>query len=314
MIYDNHIPNNPINVQPFFSRGGTNDWHSWNKPHNCKFIHIFCLGSGGGGGSGQGSPTLTSRRGGHGGGAAAYVNALYTASFLPDTLYLQVAPGGSPGLGGTYSTGGGTGALSYVSIQPNTTAQNIIMQSGSGAAGGGAAGTLTGPVGSAGTVWAAAATNILLTGLIVPVAGQAGGLGQTTAPANDIAISGIVTGGAPGAGMNGGTSRQGGGILGTGSVPAVTGGEPGGTNLVTPTLPGGAGGSYYTVYPSTTTYAAKCLFFSGGSGGGSSDQGLGGEGGAGSFGSGGGGGGAGITNGGGNGGRGGDGLIIITCF
>ena len=312
MIYDNHIPDSPINVQVFHAQGSSTDWYSWNKPHNCKFIHIFCLGSGGGGGGGQGSSTGTARRGGGGGGSGAYVSGFYSAAFLPDTLYLQVASGGTPGTGGSSVSAGGAGRLSYVSIQPNTTAANIILQSGSVVALGGGAGNVTGAAGAGGTVWTAAATNILLTGLIVPVAGQIGIAGETTSPADPRSISGVVTGGAAGAGMNGGTAQQGGSITGTGSVSTIEGGLAGGS--ATSTTAGSAGSSYLTTYPSSTNYVATNLFFSGGSGGGSSDGGAGGEGGAAAFGSGGGGGGAGFTNLGGSGGKGGNGLIIITCF
>lgn len=312
MIYDNHLPDNAIDTQVFYPNVGTNDWYAWQKPHNCKFVHIMCLGSGGGGGGAQGGATATARRGGGGGGSAAVVNALYQASFLPDTLYLQVSEGGAGGNGGASVTAGSAGGLSYVSIQPNTTAQNIILQNGSAAAGGGGAGTVAGAAGTAGTIWTLAAGNILLGGLVVPVVGKIGGLGQTTPVPNDITISGLTTGGAPGAGMNGGTSQQGGDITGIGSIVTIAGGLAGGS--ATNTTPGGVGGSYMTLIPSNTNYVRQNLFFSGGSGGGSSDGGAGGAGGAGAYGSGGGGGGAGITSSGGAGGRGGDGLIIITCF
>ena len=311
MIYDNHLPNNVIKRQVFKS-GGSNDWQVWNKPHNCKFVHIFCLGGGGGGGGGHAAGAGTGRRGGGGGGSAAYVNALFPATYLPDTLYLQVGPGGAGGAGGV-GANGATGSLSYVSIQPNTTAANILLQSGSVAARGGVAGT-TNPStgGAASTIWVSASTNILIFGLIVPVVGQAGGTGIALTAATSITISGILTGGAPGAGTNGGTSLKGGDITGTGSVPTVLGGPAGGSS--TSTVAGGAGSTYVSCYPSdSTTYSVENFFLAGGSGGGSSDGGTGGAGGNAIYGGGGGGGGAGITNGAGPGGKGGDGLIIITC-
>ena len=313
MIYDNHLPTNVTNRQVFTAGGSTSDWQVWNKPHNCRFVHIFCLGGGGGGGGGQGAGTATARRGGGGGGSAAYTNALFPATYLPDTLYLQVGPGGAGGSGGTSVTNGATGSISYVSIQPNTTPANILIQSGSVAARGGIAGA-TNPStgGAAGTIWVEASTNILIFGLIVPVAGQAGGTGTAPGAPTDITISGILTGGGAGAGTNGATSIKGANITGTGSVPTIVGGPAGGSSGST--VAGGAGSTFLTCYPSAaTTYSVENFFLAGGSGGGSSDGGSGGAGGNAIYGGGGGGGGAGITNGSGPGGKGGDGLIIITC-
>lgn len=311
MIYDNHLPSSVTKRQVFTARGSTNDWQVWNKPHNCKFVHIFCLGGGGGGGSGQGAAVSTARRGGGGGGSGAYVNALFPATYLPDTIYLQVGPGG---VGGSSGNNGATGSISYVSIQPNTTAANILLQSGSVAARGGVSGA-TNPStgGAASTIWVEASTNILVFGLIVPVAGQAGGTGISLSAPTDTTISGILTGGAAGAGTNGATSIKGANITGTGSVPTIVGGPAGGSAGSTAT--GGAGSTFITCYPSeSTTYSIDNFFLAGGSGGGSSDGGAGGAGGNAIYGGGGGGGGAGITNNGGPGGKGGDGLIIITCI
>lgn len=311
MIYENHLPTNITNRQVFYAGGSA--WQTWNKPHNCRFVHIFCLGGGGGGGGGQGAGTGTSRRGGGGGGSSGYTNALFPATYLPDTLYLQVGQGGIGGGGGTTVTNGATGSLSYVSIQPNTTAANILVQSGNIAATGGIRGSVSPSTGGAGsTIWATTTANILIFGLVVPVAGQAGGTGVAPAAPTNTTISTIVTGGAAGASMNGATSRTGAQITGTGSIPTILGGEAGGSS--TSTVPGGPGGNFTSVFPdSESTYSTLNLFFGGGSGGGSSDGGSGGAGGNAAFGGGGGGGGAGITNGGGAGGKGGDGLIIITC-
>jgi len=312
MIYDNHLPDSATSVQVFHAQGEATDWYSWNKPHNCKFVHIFCLGGGGGGGSGSGAAAALSRRGGGGGGSSGFTTGFFSAAFLPDTIYLQVGKGGAGGSGGSSNTSGSAGPLSYVSISPTASVpQNILLQSGAAPAGPGVYGGGLGGGGAAGTIWTASATNILITGLIVPVAGQVGGTGQTNPTPTNITVAGLTTGGAPGAGL-GSIGQQGGSILGTGSVPTVIGGAAGGSS--NNTTPGGDGSSYYATYPSSTNYVTDNLFFSGGSGGGSSDGGVAGNGGAAAFGAGGGGGGCGITGFGGRGGRGGNGLIIITCF
>ena len=310
MIYDNHIPDNAINRQVFYANG-TNDWVTWTKPHNCKFIYIFCLGSGGGGGGGHGTSSGTARRGGNGGGSSSSTSGLFQASMLPDTLYFRIARGGAGGLGGTVGiTPGTVGGLTYVSIQPNITAANILMQSGTVAAAGGSAtagGTTLG-----GTVWGP--TNFILScyGLIVSSAGANGGIGQTTAASPPMPITKITTGGGAGAGCNSATSQTGAEITGVGSIVTVPGGFAGGSGAVV--APGGDGSTFMTINPGSMNYGNQNLFFAGGSGGGSSNFSNGGNGGNASYGSGGGGGGAGFTSLGGRGGNGGDGLIIVTCF
>ena len=69
--------------QVFYAKG-TTDYQIFNKPANCKFINIFCLGSGAGGGGGQGGAVATARRGGGGGGSAGYSIGFFSANQLPD--------------------------------------------------------------------------------------------------------------------------------------------------------------------------------------------------------------------------------------
>jgi hypothetical protein len=290
------------NVQTFYTKGSSNigDFQIWTKPLNAKFVNIFCLGSGAGGGGGQGNAVATTRRGGGGGGASGFSVGLFSASQLPDILYLLIPPGGTGGNGGVTPSNGTAGGISYVTLDSDTAALNILMASGAAAAGGGNAGTNGGTAGVSGTVWAGGILNNL--GLITTKAGQAGVIGQTTTtPALAITIANIVTGGAAGAGTNLATPINGGNITGIGFINSVLGGT--GNN---PGLDGSSG------YSSINTRLPT--FFTGGAGGGSSNSGSGGNGGYGSFGSGGGGGGAGFTSSGGRGGNGGDGLIIITAW
>jgi hypothetical protein len=302
------------NRQVFYANG-INSFYSWIKPQNCQFVHFFLIGGGGGGGGGQGAGTATARRGGGSGGSSAGMNALVPASYLPEILHIQVGGGGSAGIGGTTNSNGGAGTLSYVLVASDTgkTASNVLYQSGTAAAGGGASGLNGGTAGTAGTLWSET-TGIFSEFSLVPAFdGLPGVLGQTTPIPNSITISGITTPGAAGAGMNGGTAQAGGNVNAGGNIPTMTGGPAGGS--ATNTTPGGSGsGGYMSFNPNTNGYSTEPLVFLGGAGGGSSDGGPGGQGGHGAFGSGGGGGGAGITNQGGNGGRGGDGLVIITYW
>lgn len=299
-----NINDSSANNQVFYTKGNT-DWQTWIKPQNAKFISIFCLGSGGGGGAGQAGTGGATRRGGAGGGSGGLSIGLYSATQLPDTLFVQVGAGGIGGSGVT-GTNGGSGAISYTSIQSNTTNINILMQSSLAAAGGGNSGLNSGTAGIAATAWTGAILNDL--GLATSNAGQAGATGPAGTAGTNIAITLPITGGASGAGAT--TSIfSGGNITGAGFIDTITGGT-GNINL---NGTDGSGG-YTSFMPGLNSGVRQPTFFTGGAGGGSSNNVTGGAGGAGAYGCGGGGGGAGVTAQGGNGGRGGDGLVIITAW
>ena len=288
-------------------------WQTWQKPSGIKFIYFYVIGSGGAGGGGR-TGGFNSGGGGGGGGSSAISIGVYPAFMLPDILYVQVGKGPN---GAAAGSGAASGALSYVSIEPNTTAINIIMASGGTAAGGGGGGTNTGggggSVGSAGTVWSYTVNPLAKVGMITTIAGQAGSLGGTNLPAAGGNITPIipVTGGTGGGGVTtGGTPSNGGNIVGSGFLSTLSGGTGGN--------PPGAGTSgYCPIAPSPQSYSNQIMFFTGGTGGGASTNAAsvtGGTGGNASFGSGGGGGGASYSGTGGTGGRGGDGLVLITCW
>ena len=292
--------------QVFYTKGST-DWHIWQKPNNCKMVSILCIGGGGGGGGGQVGTGSTTRTGGAGGGGAGYSLGIFTASNLPATLYLSIGPGG---MGGTNGGAGSSGTLSYVSMEPNTTAINILLQSGNAAAGGGGGGVSGTFVGQAGTVWTGGIISDL--GFESVSAGQAGTAGTSSVLPTAVTISNIITGGAGGGGYTTASSwSAGGSITGSGFVPTISGGFGANNGF------GGNGSSgYKSLITNVNTQTRQPLFFTGGAGGGCSNNLGGGQGGNASFGSGGGGGGAGTTasNFSGRGGDGGDGLIIITCY
>lgn len=293
-----------LNTQVFTA--GSAQWQTWNKPNNAKMVYIFCIGGGSGGGGGR-TVANNSSPGGGGGASSSITTGLYSAFLLPDTLYLQV---GSGGLGGAANTAGSSGTLSYVSYRPDTTAINILLQSGDVApTGGGGAFSTTGvgAGGTGGTVWSwATAINGDL-GLVTSDPGQNGtaGTGLGASP-NNVTPTLIVTGGAGGGAVSAaGSGFNGGSILGSGFFNTIA---PGVVNAANDTIDGTGG---------YNTLLIKNLpdFFTGGSGGGSATTvgREGGTGGIGSYGSGGGGGGGTFNGTGGSGGKGGDGLIIITC-
>ena len=279
----------------------TGNWVTWEKPKNCKFIYILCIGGGGGGGGGL-SGTNTPRTGGGGGGNSGSANCLFMANTLPDTLYVFVGAGG---VGGVPNGNGGNGVVSKVSISRNDYApfiQNIVASSRQDAAagtGGSANGTRGG-------------SNTHITGFYLLrdlgfnslPAGSFGGTGGSNIGGNGVGITSTsyTCGGAGGGGSSSGnTDGSGGSIV---SYITLPGGLGGGTN-------NGASGLGITWFDENVS-PYNGVTFLGGAGGGANGLGTGGNGGDGDFGCGGGGGGAGLI--GGSGGKGGDGLVIIYAW
>lgn len=300
------IPNNSLKTQVFYQKGNT-DWQTWNKPKGAKMIYILCIGGGAGGGGGANGTVSTTRRGGGGGGSAGYTVGFYSASQLPDQLYVQPGPGGSAGAGGSTSATGGTGSISYVSVEPNTTAINVLLQSGNAAPSPGGAPGPGGAGGTAGTAWTGAVLDSL--GLVVAYAGQTGSGGATNFTPTSISINKITTAGAGGAGTNLSAVFDGGSITGGGFIPEI----PGGSGSASGQAGHGSGG-FSQINEVLKSTVRVPLTFTGGAGGGSSNSATGGVGGNGGYGCGGGGGGVGVTSAGGTGGAGGDGLVIIVSL
>ena len=279
------IIDNTANTQIFYTKGGS-DFQVWQKPANAKFVSIFIVGSGGGGGAGAANTAGSSKRGGGGGGASGYALGLFSASTLPDLLYLMVPKGGAGGSGSGVS--GGNGGLAYVAVRPDATDFNSIMESGTAAAFGG---TFGGNGGLGSTAWTGGVLNNL--GLVTATAGQAGANSALSVPGADITPTNITCGGPSGGNTSTTVPFIGGSVIGTGT---------------------GAAGSAGLCSGLLFKGSKEPLFFAAGSGGGASQGGQGGRGGDSSFGCGGAGGGAGLTGTPGAGGNGGDGLIIITTW
>lgn len=309
----NFVDNSTLN-QVFLANGSTaNDWQVWEKPKNCKIVNILAIGGGGGGGAGF-AVLSNGATGGGGGGSSAIARGTFMSCLIPDRLYIRV---GNGGLGGTNTVvvAATAGAISYVSIQPNTTAGNILIASGAAGAGAGGPGTagVGGAVGTAGSVFSQTNFYLSTLGIIQTLVGTAGTIGGTGgATLASFTLASIVSPGLGGAGFTlGGASDTAGNITGNGFVPTT----PGGTNGVG-AVGGNGGNGYSSVRPSISANNRLPFFNTGGAGGGSSTTTNGGNGGFGGIGSGGGGGGANNSgsNLGGNGGRGGDGIVIISAW
>ena len=314
MIDYSHLADISKNNQIFYcTSSGSTGWQSWNKPANAKFVQITVIGGGSGGGAGFGAG-INSAAGGGGGAASAMSLGFFPANLLPDKLYVSVGKGGVGGLGTSgRGSAGGAGEISYVCVLPNTTAANVLMQSGAAAATAGDSGTgsVGGAAGTAGTVWAANSVFSKLGSVSVRV-GQNGTQGGQLSVGVNVTADGPLTGGASGAYVTAGASAfSGGSIVFGGVIPTLLG------SATSATVVNGASGGFCFGLPNTNSFSNYAFLSSGGAGGGSSSAasaGHGGDGGNASFGSGGGGGGGAYNGTGGNGGRGGNGIIIITCL
>ncbi len=286
-----NIPGQQDNVKTFYT-AGTTAWQTWNKPRNCKFIWMMCVGGGAGGAGGLG---FTAGAGPAGGGSGGIVRSLFPANVLPDTLYIQPGPGGAGGIGQATGVFGSSGAgnKSFVSITPSSAiTMNIVCTSGNAAAAsaGGAA------VGAAETIATVTNAGLLSLGNFTAIAGQAGAWSGIGAASITPLVSTVTCGGAQG---SYGDTTTGGSINATSISPLIS---PGIGN--TAKLNGDNG-----------ILSQKPFFGLGGArGGGGNLGGNGGKGGDGAYGCGGGGGGSSGTGTGGNGGKGGDGLVIIATF
>ena len=283
-----NIPGQQDNIKIFYA-SGTNDWQTWIKPRNCKFVWMICIGGAAGGGGGQSGVANppTTYNGGGGGCSAAVTRALFPANVLPDILYIQPGPGGAGGTAGGGQSSGGN--RSFVSIVASSaTVMNLVCTSGLVAA----AGTLTNTGETAATT---AAAGLLSLGNFISVAGGASGGQVDVTP-----LSGTITS----VGTVGGSANS-------------TAGLSSNTILSTSFSPSLQGlGSTTTTNNGVSYISWKPFFTLGGCGGGGfgATAGNGGKGGDGGFGSGGGGGGAAFNGTGGVGGKGGDGLVIIATF
>ena len=274
----------------------TTSWQTWQKPKGCSWVYTLLIAAGGGGGRGAGNAATVASGGGGSGGTSR----LWLPSFLiPDTLYIRV---GSGGLGATTSANGTAGTQTYISIQANTTAENLVMTQAGGAGGTGAGGAGGGAAGAIGTATGGQFQGV---GLWVSVAGQIGSAGGAAANAagsnRSVGATGSITTGGSGGGNGTGA---GGNITAAGQWPQISGGV--GTT-------GGAGNHGFNQGKIIDfVNSGSPLIFSGGTGGGGHTNGAAGAGGNGGIGGGGGGGNSSQAGGtAGNGGNGGDGLVII---
>lgn len=263
--------------------GGNSVTKTWTKPRNCKFVYMIAIGAGGGGNGGttstQGTP----------GCAGSITRALYPASIIPDTLFVQVGRGGAGGaVGGSGAIGGPTRIYARGGNTLVTT--NLLIN---------ATGGQNGFNASAWTTTGAGVLALLTsTGSPNPVAVTPG----TNVTYSTAGVSAGVAGmclcqGTEGGRQVGPTSAMG--------IQAPLGDLiiPGG---IASTVGNGGDGN-------DGIFSLAPFYATGGTGGGGSSVAAGGNGGNGAYGCGGGGGAAGATAG-GRGGRGGDGLAIIIAI
>jgi len=169
-----------------------NNYYTWNKPQNAKWVCIIAQGGGGSGGA-AGANASTGSGGGMGGPSGQYSMAFFPSFMLPDTLYIAVGAGGklpAPAAG----AGSVNGCASFVSIDPllttTTACTSILVYSNGGdgvgtqlSAANGSTGAATTAGGGASSVLAAqprAAAGIWKANTAPSCAGGAGGSNSAT--------------------------------------------------------------------------------------------------------------------------------------
>ena len=304
----------------------TYDWVVWNKPKNCKFAYMVCVGGGGGGGGGRAVDGTNLAYGGNGGTSAGISKLLISTMFLPDVLYLKAGHGGLGGIGGQgiqNGDSGSNGGESFICVAPfdPPSSANTVLRAKGGVGGPGgtsaAAGTTVAntPITAQECHLSNFGINQFLGGGNATAGGiNAGATGPTTTnPPN------VISGGAGGGGVGATIAGTGGAVfLGTNSIFA----PDNGTSLVASTqgVENASNGLNYglnlNAYTTDVITSRFPLITTGGTGGTGNAGGANGTRGAcGGFGSGGGGGGG--VNGSaiaGNGGNGGPGLVMIVCI
>ena len=273
-----------------YSNGGyTNNFITWNKPMNARWIYMLAIGPGSDGKYGQGANS-----GGAGGGGGATTVAIYPAKFVPDVLYIMIPTGSNNSTNNTTTV-----ANTVIATYPDATKPGYLLVS---AAGGTTAGANS--YGYTSTNGGLAANN-----QTIPLAtawgffskqGPIGSSGTLTAGAvgiNTYTNNSVTAGGASGGYLaNGGNGTA--SLLMT-SVNTISVGSTA-TNTT----------AIVTGSPSMSLF--KPLVFAGGSGGAANTSSAG-AGNPGGIGSGGGGGGA-NSNVSGIGGAGGPGLAMIVVW
>jgi len=283
-----------VDRQTFYSTSGLT-WQTWTKPKGRSMAYMLIIGGGGGGGTGTQFFGFVNTQGGAGGGAGGITSLLVPFFLIPDTLYIQP---GTFGTGGPFENGGSAsgqpGAASYVSVYPNTNANNVLAQANGGGAG--FAVTTTPGVGGA-PILATSTTKPRYFSLcnVTSYAGQDGGGGSNTgnnssrtftSPWSSLVINSIATGGAGGGGGGdgyefGAAGGYGGSIIGgddlstflkdvNGGPAAAGAGGAGGDgyfNLKPWLSVGGAGSGGQVNYVSGGAIAGKANGYGSGGGG-----------------------------------------------
>lgn len=284
------------------------DWTPWIKPLGKSKCQIILIGAGGGGGNGVVGANSTAAGGG-GGGSGGMTIIEIPFAFIPNVLYVSV------GFGQTIA-----GVASYVSTQPNTTANHVLGIANGGGVGGNGAGATAGAAGSAGGIATNATMPLGWPFSKLALAGQAGIIGGTTVAGAALTLptTGLrCTGGTGGGGLPAAAATgTNGGSFTVPGTPSYFPAHPGGVGSATATNPADPGRSGYALSPNTVGF-----YNYGGTGGASTHgtatggglvQASGGNGGIGSGGGGMGGaltGSAAATKA-----SGGPGLVIITCY
>ena len=103
------LPNQESKLVQYFMSPGT---FTWEKPPGVSLVSITCVGPGSDGGTGGSAVQGIAKVGGFGGGSGAVTTGIFSASMLPDRLYI-------------YNPAGNSGGSTTVSIDSPSTSAGI---------------------------------------------------------------------------------------------------------------------------------------------------------------------------------------------
>lgn len=255
------LPNQESKLVQYFMSPGT---FTWEKPPGVSLVSITCVGPGSDGGAGASAVSGTAKLGGFGGGSGAVTTGIFSASMLPDTLYITNGAGNSGANTAVYidslSSGAGLtynwatlvraeGALASNTTPGIANANNNFNVLGTY----GFINSRTGSRGVAGTTGKGANQTSFATNTLWVTGGAAGGGGTTSATSANVeggsitsnttvAILNNIFNGVPGASLTN-TIQASGGFKSLKPLIIFTGGAggPGATTLSVAAYPGGDG-------------------------------------------------------------------------
>ena len=208
-------------------------WDIWTRPPGASMLSFIVIGGAGGGGTGVIGANSTAAGGGGGGSGGQTIGEI-PLDLLPSRLYISVAQAKT-----------GSGNPSYISTQPNATANHVLAVANGGTVGGNAAGATAGAAGAAAGISQNSTMPLGWAWAKLALGGQTGIIGGTTVNGSNLTLptTGLrITGGAGGGGLPAAaTAGTNGGSFTVPASPSYFAAQSGGVGSATATAPADPG-------------------------------------------------------------------------